>query len=1136
MPCRRCGADVASGLLLCGACSVLAAPVCDACGIPGLPGARFCDQCGARLPSPLAPQASTRLPGRRAEQQDVRTAGRRQLTVLFSDLVNSTLLSRELDPEDLREVLSDYQIICTKSIERYGGFVAQYLGDGILAYFGQPLAHEDDAERAVRAGLKLIQRIEELGHRLGREKNIKVNIRVGIATGLVFVGAVPGLKAAMDNNAVGEAPNLAAKLQSLAQPNTIVVCDQTKQLAAAHFAYRDLGPQTIKGFGNAVPAWQVVGEQLSSRFEARQSPALPLIGREEEIATLLTRWDATRQGQGQLVLIQGKAGIGKSRLIAEMRQRLPQEANAPPQILTFQCSQLHSNTPFYAITRQFEQQATIHTSDNAQLRHDKLAQLLGHSPLNRTNRDLILHLLGAGVGDGSSELPQDARRRTLDALNDWLSALAETNPVLLVFEDVQWLDPTSRAFIEGIAGWIRDAAVLLVASLRSDAFDADGVRTSHDIMSAEWLKLPYATTLTLDELSNRQSRQIVLSLAPGTLLSSGTIDAVIDKAEGIPLFIEELTKGAVASLSIRLPSPISQSSALPSTITGSLAARLDAVGAAKEVAQHAAVIGREFSFEMLSRLLNHPGNKLRTAIDVLLRAELINRTDPAALGSTYAFKHGLIRDAAYQSMPRRLRATVHLQIAAALDQPQQAIDLSAHAVIAQHYSLGNAHSEAVENWRRAAEIAFARSAHAEAANLLQRALADVRELPDDDRARQEFNLTMKLAAALRSVHGYGAQEVEERYLQALRLCDKCGAVDERQYVEWGLMQCNLVRGNLGGAKRFAAVMLRNASENPGRPVADAYLGDGMVKLNFGDFEGSRVSLERALDFATREPETPHLLTHGQSPRIFARSYLAQALWLLGYPDQARLHIEENLANARSMAKRDPAQTHTYVNALAFSLRVYQSRREPDHVLSNAEELIEISRAKQYAYYEALGTIYHGWARATIHAGATGLTQIGDALLGLERTGAVLALRGCRLYLAELYQRIGMNEEARNALDAASSRAAWGTRVWDAELHRVRGMILASAQQSELMAAEQEFRRSLEIASRQKAASLQLRAAVCYARFLLGLNREQEALMFLQPAMEGVHEGRDSIDFAEASSILGRLLLTSPQAARAAAHT
>ena len=1049
--------------------------------------------------------------------------------------MNSSLLSRELDPEDLREVLSDYQIICTRSIERYGGFVAQYLGDGILAYFGQPVAHENDAERAIRAGLMLLHEMGQLEHRLGRENKIGVNLRVGIATGLVFVGAVPGLQAAMDNNAVGEAPNLAAKLQSLATPNTIVVCNQTKLLAAAHFAYEDLGPQAIKGFGDEVPAWKVVGEQLASRFDARQASAVPLIGREEELDVLLARWDSTRQAQGQLVLIQGKAGIGKSRLIAELRERVLQEADAPLQILTFQCSQLHSNTPFYAIIRQFEQLAGINSSDTPQSRHDKLVSLLGDAALAREKSELILRLLGAGSRDGTLNLPHDARRLTLDAVHGWLAARVAKSPVLMIFEDLQWLDPTTRVFIEGVTHWMRDTPVMLVASLRSDAFDADGVRTSHDIMSADWVRVPWATTLALDELSIRQSRQIVLSLAPGTLLSPTMIDAVIDKAEGVPLFIEELTKGAVAQLSIRLPPPIAQPSALPSTLTGSLAARLDAVGAAKEVAQHAAVIGREFSFQMLARVLNSSANKLSSSIDVLMRAELINRMDDSEPGSSYAFKHGLIRDAAYQSMPRRLRATVHLQIAAAMDQPQCAVDLSAHAVIAQHYSLGHAYSEAVEHWRRAAEIAFARSAHAEAANLLQRALTDVRELADDERARQEFDLTMKLAAASRSVHGYGAQEVEERYLQALRLCEKCGATDERQYVEWGLMQCNLVRGNLGGAKRFASAMLKHASESPVRPVADAHLADGMVKLNFGDFEGARASLERALDFAAREPETPHLLTHGQNPSIFARSYLAQALWLLGYPEQARLHIETNLENAQAMAQRDPSQTHTFVNALAFALRIYQSRREPMRVLLYAEQLIEVSRAKQYAYYEALATIFQGWAKATIHNGDVGLTQLCDALLGLERTGAILALRGCRLYLAELYQRIGLIEEARNALEAASNRATWGTRVWDAELHRVRGMILASSHEPDLRAAEHELRRSLEIANRQGAGSLQLRSAVSYARFMAAQNRSKEALAVLQPAMDRIHEGRDSVDFIEAQRILGSLLHNSPHATMEAAH-
>ncbi len=1122
MPCRRCGADVAPGLLLCGACSVLAAPVCGACGIASLPGARYCDQCGAKLSSP---RPSRNVPAHAAPgvasqttRTEVSTPGRRQLTVLFSDLVNSTLLSRELDPEDLRDVISDYQIICTRSIERHGGFVAQYLGDGILAYFGQPVAHEDDAERAIRAALMIVRHIDELGHRLGREKNVRVNVRIGLATGLVFVGTVPGFSIAMDNNAVGEAPNLAAKLQALAEPNTIVVCQQTKQLAAAHFEYRDLGLQAIKGLGDAIPVWQVTEEQVSSRFDARRGTALPLIGREEEIATLLKRWERAQHSEGQLALVQGKAGIGKSRLIAEIRDRLLQGPGESPHVIAFQCSQLHSNTPLYAVIRQFEYLANVHASDTNVIRQGKLAHLIDTVERPHEERARILAFLSAGTYEGP-ELAQEARRLTLDALNNWFAALAAHRPLLLIFEDVQWLDPTSRVLLESVAGWMHDARILLVASLRSDAFDVEGARNSHDIRTAEWLKFPHAVTLSLEELSNRQSREIVASLAPGALLSPGVIDAVLEKAEGIPLFVEELTKGAIAALTIRLPAPVPYPTTLPSTITGSLAARLDAVGSAKEVAQHAAVIGREFSFDMLQRIANVPAETLHAAVDALAHAELINKIDQRSPASTYAFKHGLIRDAAYQSMPRRRRTQIHLDLATAFQETGQQTDLAGHAVVAQHYSLGGAHREAVDNWRRAAELAFARSAQSEAANLLQRALSDVRELPDEERLGQEFNLTMKLAAALRSVHGYGAPEVEERYLQALRLCDACGAAEERQYVEWGLMQCNLVRGNLGGAKRFATIMMRNAAQSTIRSPADAYLADGMVRLNLGDFTGSKVSLDRAVELAGLEADEPHLLTHGQHPRIFAVSYLAQALWLLGFPEQARLHIEENLNLARAKAQQDASQTHSYVNALAFALRIYQCRREPQHVLAYAEELIEVSRKKHYAYYEALATIFQGWAKATMHNGAAGLSQICDALVNLERTGAVLALRGCRLYLAELYHKIDMNDEAAKILDAAAGRAAWGTRVWDAEIHRLRGLILASGPEPDLRSAEVELRKSIESANRQNARSLRLRATVSLARFLMRFSRQGEIELALGQAMDELSEGRDSVDFIEAQDML-----------------
>jgi class 3 adenylate cyclase len=702
----------------------------------------------------------------RSEPRLKETAERRQVTVLFSDLVGSTALSARMDPEDLREVFSAYQKCVAQTVQRFGGFVAKYMGDGVLVYFGYPQAHEDDAERAVRAGLELIQAVG------GLKSSASLQIRVGIATGLVVVGDLIGSGAVQEQTVVGETPNLAARLQSIAGPSTVVIAESTRKLLGNLFDLQDLGAQDLKGVGAPVRAWGVLRPAaVESRFEALHASGLTeLVGREEELELLLRRWSKAKNGEGHVVLLSGEAGIGKSRLTAALMERLAGEPHAR---LRYFCSPQHTDSALYPIIGQMERAAELAHGDTAQVRLDKFDALLAQTSTSAQDVSLFADMLSLpndGRYPALDMTPEQRRQKTLEALGWQLEALSGSNPVLMIFEDAHWADPTSLEVFSRVADRLPKLRVLLIVTFRPE-FDPP------------WVGRPYVTALTLNRLAQRDIETVIDNVVGNKLIPASIRQDIIERTDGIPLFVEEMTKavlevgseGAAQQTVASFPSP---ALAVPASLQASLMARLDRLGSAKEVAQIGAVIGREFSHSLLAAVARKPEAELASALDRLMQSGLLFRqgVPPHAI---YLFKHALVQDAAYGTLLREPRRALHARIAETLESQFTEIAENQPALVARHCTEAGQIAMAAIRWGKAGQQSLARSALVEAAQQFTRALAQIATLPGTPALRrEEINLQVALTNVLMHTKGYAALDTKASLDQARSLIERAEMLGE----------------------------------------------------------------------------------------------------------------------------------------------------------------------------------------------------------------------------------------------------------------------------------------------------------------------------------------------------------------------
>ena len=892
----------------------------------------------------------TTAPTTRIEPKTLDAAERRHVTVTFSDLVGSTALSERMDPEDLREVISAYQNCVAQTVHRFDGFVAKYMGDGVLVYFGYPEAHEDDPERAVRAGLELIAAVSDL------QTHIALQSRVGIASGLVVIGDLIGSGSAQEQAIVGKTPNLAARLQGIAAPNTVVIAEGTRKLLGNLFELEDLGSKDLKGISGGEQAWAVLRpSSVESRFDALHGGWLAaLVGRQEELDLLLRRWSTATDGEGQVVLLSGEAGIGKSRLTAALLERL---ATEPHTRLRYFCSPQHTDSALYPMISQIERAAGFAHGDNAQTKLDKLDTVLAKSFTPPQDRALFAELLSLANDGRYPKLdltPQQRRQRTFEALTAQIVSLAEQSPVLMIFEDIHWIDPTSLEALGRGVDRIKSVGVLLIITHRPE-------------FEAPWIGRPYVTALTLNRLGEREIDAMIDRVTGNAPLPASIRQDIIERTDGIPLFVEEMTKAVLEAESesdARQTAASVPSSALtvPASLHASLMARLDRLGPAKEVAQIGAVIGREFSHALLAALARRPDAQIEAALDRLIAAGLLFRQGVPPY-ATYLFKHALVQDAAYSTLLREPRRALHARIAETLESQFAEIAETQPELLARHCTEAGLLEKAASLGGKAGQRSLARSALVEAIEQLTRALDQIATLPSTPaRRREQIKLQVALITPLIHVKGYAAPETKAAAEQARSFIERAEALGEPSEdplllfsVLYSFWVVNYIAFN-GDVMRELATEFLAIAEKQGAtvPLMVGHRVMGISLLSTGNIAQSRTHFERAI--ALYDPVTHRTLTtrFGHDNKVAVLSYRSWALWFLGYPWAALADADHALADAREISQ---AATLLYALFHASFPRIFCG----DYVAAKAivGELVALADEKGSAFWKSHGIMLQG---------------------------------------------------------------------------------------------------------------------------------------------------------------------------------
>ncbi|MBV9529879.1 MAG: AAA family ATPase, partial [Bradyrhizobium sp.] len=896
-------------------------------------------------------------------------AERRQLTVMFCDLVGSTPLSARLDPEDLRGIIGSYHRRVAETVESFDGFVARYMGDGVLVYFGYPQAHEDDAERAIRCGSAAVRRVSQL--KLAEE----LHLRVGIATGLVVVGGE-----VVEHDIVGETPNLAYRLQALAEPDTVVIAASTRRLVGDLFEYRDLGAVEVKGIVGSVPAWQVLRpSSVTSRFEAlRGSTLSQLIGRAEEVDLLLRRWARAKAGQGQVVLVSGEPGIGKSHLTATLAERFHPD---PHLSLRYFCSPYYQDSALYPFIDQLGRVAGFGRDDPPAARLEKLEALLGLTSLPDDDVAFLADLMSLPVSEThplANLSPQRKKDKTLEALIRQLERLANRQPLLMVFEDAHWIDPTSRELLDLTVERVRSLPVLLIVTFRPE-------------FQPHWIGQSQVTMLALNRLDRDDRTALVKQIAGGKTLPDEVVAQIVDRTDGVPLFVEELTKSVLESGLLReeanryaLDGAL-RPFAIPTSLHDLLLARLDRLASVRLLAQTGAAIGREFSYALLRVVSRLPEEELQAALARLVASELIFQrgTLPDAI---YTFKHALVQEAAHSSLLRRTRQQLHAQIANALETHSPELMDTHPELLAQHCEEAGLVEKSVSYWGKAGRRSAARSAMTEAATQFQKGLGQLSLLPDDpERHRRELEFCSSLSAALRAVKGQAAAETGRAYARARELWERLGSPSEFLQIPYGQSRYHAHRCEFDLAHCLDEDLLRlSRQRNDAAGLVLGHLSSGVNLMFVGRFAASRFHLEKAL--ALYDPISQRLLVHqaGVHPHIFSQAYLGNVLFCLGFPEQALTCSNANIPEARRLA-----HPPSLAGSLAIGVRLLSLLGDHVALDESVDQLIALATEQGFPHWSAQGAIYRGWVKVKNGNVAEGMSLLRSGSTAYRNGGAEL---------------------------------------------------------------------------------------------------------------------------------------------------
>ena len=1037
-------------------------------------------------------------------------AERRQLTVLFCDLVGSTALAERLDPEDLRDLMQVYQRACCEVITRYEGHVAQYLGDGLMVYFGWPKAHEDDAVRAIRAGLELTQVVSSLG------ASPPVTARVGVHTGLVVVGETGDGDASVPKAAVGDTPNIAARLQALAEPGTVVVSERTSSLARGLFDYTDLGVHSLKGVSEPIRLLRVSATRaVESRFEAARSEMTltPLVGREEELALLLRRWQQAKEGEGQVVVVGGEPGIGKSRLTRVVRERIGHE---PHLVLRYQCSPYHLNSTLYPVIDQFERAAGFTRDDTPEQKLDKMqAMLAGTDQQVEEAAPLFATLLSLPT-DRYPSLnlsPQQQKERTLEMLAAQVEALARKQALLLIYEDVHWLDATSQEALDLLVPRLRDLPVLVIISYRPEYLP-------------RWSDQAHVTLLTLNRLGRRQAAELVTRLTGGKSLPSEVLDQILAHTDGVPLFVEELTKSVVESKLLRdagdrylLTTPL-PALAIPTTLRDSLIARLDRLAPVREIAQVGACIGREFSYRLLAALSPVQGAHLDEALTQLNATGLLFRRG-APPDATYTFKHALVQDAAYDSLLRSRRMQLHVQIAEILERDSADRITTEPELVAHHFTQAGVHERAVPYWMRAGERALARAAFQEATGHLRAALSGNASLaPSSERDRRELDIRLMLAAAYLSSLGWAAVQVAEVLTPARQLADKLNEHDKLAAILYYLWFHHLMLCEYQDTAAIVDELQHLAqARNDSATSVIAAMAEALTHWFTGHPRKAREAADRMVQTYDENLHGHLAQICMHDPKCLTLIWAGQWLWALGYPDQAHRAAQEQLALARRLGH--PFNLFASLSVGTVGLTFLGETRLARQWLADAHDL-----ARQLAmtfFAEAIVPFWDGCALIAQGDYAEGYVTQTKGCKGWRDTGPLHLIPLAHIMRASALINLHRSDEAQSLLEEALRIIErTGQRSDEAEAFRVLGEMHEQKPQPDMNAAEKCFQNALQVARTQEAKGLELRAATALARLWHRQGKAKEARDLLTSIYGWFAEGFETRDLQAAKRLINEL--------------
>lgn len=1067
-----------------------------------------CPDCQAEAPASAAfcPQCGARLADRRAAE-----AERRQLTVMFCDLVGSTALAERLDPEDLRTVLRAYQTACAAVVERFEGHVAQYLGDGVLTYFGYPVAHEDDPQRAVRAGLDIVGAIARLAVDVRREQGVELAVRVGIHTGLVVVGEVGG-GFRHERLALGETPNLAARIQALAPPGAVLISATTHRLVQGLFVVRDLGAHAIKGVSGPLRLYEVVSEaEARTRLDVAATTGLtPLVGREQEAEVLRERWDRVVEGHGHVAVLSGEAGIGKSRLVQMLTVHV---AGTPHLRLEARCSPYYRNSPLYPVIDLLPRMLGWRREDPLDAKLQALEDLVSRYavPMPEVVPLLasLLSLPEPGRYPALVMSPERQKQKTEEALVALLLAIAAQRPVLLIVEDLHWIDPSTLEWLTRLLDQVPGARLLMLLTARPP-FDPS------------WTPRSHLTRLVVSRLTRGETELMVDRVAGGKTLPGPVLEQIVTKTDGVPLFVEELTKMVLESGLLgerddryELTGPLPPL-AIPSTLQDSLTARIDRIAVVKEVAQLGATLGRAFSYDLLRAVSSLDEETLDRELDRLVDAELLYQrgVPPQA---TYTFKHALVQEAAYQSLLRSTRQQYHQRTAQILVERFSDIAGTRPEFVAHHFTEAGLGVPAVSYWQLAARRDIERSAAPEAIAHCTRGLDVLSTLAESpERVALELGLLITIGLAWQHTKGWASPDLERTYTRANELCREIGDTPQLIPALGGLYSFFVTRGDLATATQLAVRLLAL-----GRQAADdgtilfAQYFRGVTSFYRGELAGARALLTESLGLYDFDEHRALAFSFGADAGVLARSVLAQTLWTLGYPDQCLAVSREMLGLARKVS-----HPFTLAWAVAMAALVHLHRGEWPAALEHAEQAVVLSLEQSFPFWSTVAGMWRGAALARLGRAEEGIELHARANLTYRAMGAEIGLTHTQAFLADALRAAGRVEEGLQVVGEALAVVDKNEeRVHESELYRLNGELLSIQPAPDEARAEACFRRALEIARRQGARSLELRAAMSLARRLGQRGQRDEAGRVLGEIYGWFSEGFETADLRAARTLL-----------------